>query len=170
MKKCDSLDEVRSEIDVIDIKIVELISERSHLIHQAAGFKNSVEEVKAEDRIDFILQRVRHKAIELGINPNMLSELFEYSNKYEELKIIKNKKEDYKNRFLELRLKNQEYEAIFQKYTVDQEERNKIIFEQQKTIAEMSVIQDRIYSSKAFICYRWIAALLRIIKRRFTRK
>ena len=76
MKKCNSLDEVRSEIDIIDIKLVELISERSHLIHQAAGFKNSVEEVKAEDRIDFILQRVRHKAIELGINPNMLSELF----------------------------------------------------------------------------------------------
>ena len=62
MKKCNSLDEVRSEIDIIDIKLVELISERSHLIHQAAGFKNSVEEVKAEDRIEFILQRVRHKS------------------------------------------------------------------------------------------------------------
>ncbi len=76
MKKCNSLDEVRSEIDVIDIEIVELISKRSHLIHQAAGFKNSIDEVKAEDRIDFILQRTRHKAIELGINPNMISELF----------------------------------------------------------------------------------------------
>ncbi len=76
MKKCNSLEEVRSEIDKLDIQLVELISERSHYIRQAAGFKNSVDEVKAEDRIEFILQRVRHKAIELSINPNMISELF----------------------------------------------------------------------------------------------
>jgi len=37
---------------------------------------NSVDEVKAEDRIDDIMQRVRKRAIELNINPNMISELF----------------------------------------------------------------------------------------------
>jgi len=76
MKKCTSLEEVRAEIDLIDTKLVELISERSHLIRQAASFKNSIEEVKAEDRIDFIMQKSRHQAIALGINPNMISELF----------------------------------------------------------------------------------------------
>ena len=76
MKKCNSLEEVRAEIDIIDTKLVDLISERSHLIRQAAGFKNSVEEVKAEDRIDFIIQKARHHAIELGISPNMISDLF----------------------------------------------------------------------------------------------
>ena len=76
MKKCNTLEEVRTEIDTLDTKLVDLISERSHLIRQAAAFKNSVEEVKAEDRIEFILQRSRHRAIELGINPNMISELF----------------------------------------------------------------------------------------------
>lgn len=77
MKKCSSLEEVRTEIDSLDTKLVNLISDRSHLIHQAAAFKNSVDEVKANDRIDFIMQRVRHQAIELGINPNMISELFQ---------------------------------------------------------------------------------------------
>ena len=77
MKKCNSLEEVRNEIDELDTKLVDLISERSHLIRQAAAFKQSVEEVKAEDRIDFILQRVRHHAIEKGVSPNMISELFE---------------------------------------------------------------------------------------------
>ena len=77
MKKCNSLEEVRTEIDKIDTQLVNLIAERSHLIRQAAAFKNSVDEVKAEDRIDFILTRVRHQAIELGINPNMISELFQ---------------------------------------------------------------------------------------------
>ena len=76
MKKCNSLEEVRTEIDTLDTKLVDLISERSHLIRQAASFKQSVEEVKAQDRIDFILQRVRHHAIEKGVSPNMISELF----------------------------------------------------------------------------------------------
>lgn len=76
MKKCNSLEEVRTEIDSLDTKLVDLIAERSHLIRQAAAFKNSVEEVKAEDRIDFILQKVRHHAIEQGVSPNMISELF----------------------------------------------------------------------------------------------
>ncbi len=77
MKKCNSLEEVRAEIDTLDSRLVDLISQRSHLIRQAAGFKQSVDEVKAEDRIDFILQRVRHHAIEKGVSPNMISELFE---------------------------------------------------------------------------------------------
>lgn len=76
MKQCNSLQDVRDEIDKIDEKLVELISQRSHLIRQAAAFKESVDEVKAEDRIDDIMQRVRTKAIALDINPNMISELF----------------------------------------------------------------------------------------------
>ena len=76
MKKCNSLEEVRVEIDKLDNQLVDLISERSHLIRQAAGFKNSVEEVKASERIEFILQKVRHAAIKSGVSPNMISELF----------------------------------------------------------------------------------------------
>ncbi|MCD4668552.1 MAG: chorismate mutase [Sulfurimonas sp.] len=76
MQKCNSLKEIREEIDLLDDKLVDLISQRSHLIRQAASFKNSVDEVKAEDRIEFIKQKVRHKAIELSVSPNMISELF----------------------------------------------------------------------------------------------
>ena len=76
MKKCNSLQEVRDEIDKVDDNLVGLISQRSYLIRQAAAFKNSVDEVKAQDRIDDIMQRVRKKGIELNINPNMLSDLF----------------------------------------------------------------------------------------------
>ena len=76
MKTCNTLEEVRSEIDILDEKIVELISQRSHYIRQAASFKNSVDEVKAEDRIDDIMQRLRHKAIELEVSPNMITDLY----------------------------------------------------------------------------------------------
>ena len=76
MKTCTSLEEVRNKIDELDDKLVELISERSHYIKQAASFKNSVDEIKADDRIEFIKQKVRHKAIQLEVSPNMISELF----------------------------------------------------------------------------------------------
>jgi len=76
MKKCNTLEEVRQEIDSLDTKLVDLIAQRSHLIRQAASFKNSVEEVKAEDRIEFIMQKARHQALKLGISPNMITELF----------------------------------------------------------------------------------------------
>jgi isochorismate pyruvate lyase len=76
MKKCNSLEEVRAEVDKIDEQIVELIAKRNDYIKQAASFKNSVEEVKSHERIDYIMQRVRKKAIELNVNPNMIEDLF----------------------------------------------------------------------------------------------
>lgn len=76
IKKCNSLEEVRLEIDKIDDLIVNLISQRSHLVRQAASFKNSIEEVKADDRVDYILQKVRHSAIKADVSPNMISDLF----------------------------------------------------------------------------------------------
>ena len=76
MNKCNSLEEVRAKVDELDDKLVELISERSHYIKQAATFKNSIDEIKADERIEFIKQKVRHKAIQLEVSPNMISELF----------------------------------------------------------------------------------------------
>ena len=77
MTKCNTLSEVRTEVDKIDEKLIELISQRSHYIRQAATFKESIEEVKTKDRIDTILKNARHRAIELGVSPNLISELFE---------------------------------------------------------------------------------------------
>jgi isochorismate pyruvate lyase len=76
MQTCNSLEEVRTKIDLIDDKLVELISERSHYIKQAAKFKKSVDDIKTDERIDYVKQRVRHKAIQLDVSPNLISELF----------------------------------------------------------------------------------------------
>jgi isochorismate pyruvate lyase len=75
-KQYNSLQDLRVDIDSLDSKLVELIAQRSHLVRKAAAFKNSVEEVKAEDRIEHILQSVRQKAIEKEVSANMISELF----------------------------------------------------------------------------------------------
>lgn len=76
-KNCNSLEEVRQEIDKLDEQIVELIAARNAYIHQAAKFKHTVEEVKAPERIDDVINRVRHKAITLGVSPNLLTKLYE---------------------------------------------------------------------------------------------
>jgi len=76
LKQCTSLNEVRQEVDKLDDQIVKLIGARNAYIHQAARFKESVEEVKAPDRIDDVIQRVRHKALELGVSPNLMTDLY----------------------------------------------------------------------------------------------
>lgn len=76
MKECSSLEEVRQEIDEIDEKIVEFMAKRNNLIRQAVKFKQSVEEVKAQDRIDEVIQHVRTKAVELGMSANMVTDIY----------------------------------------------------------------------------------------------
>ena len=43
MKECNSLAEVREEIDKLDDMIVELIAKRNKYIKQAARFKNTID-------------------------------------------------------------------------------------------------------------------------------
>jgi len=76
IKKCNSLEEARKEIDKIDDKIVELVAARNAYIKQIAHFKNSIDEIKAEDRIDDVINRMRSRAIELGLSPNLINDLY----------------------------------------------------------------------------------------------
>ncbi len=76
IKQCNSLEEARAQIDELDEQIVELIAARNAYIKQLAHFKNSVDEIKAEDRIDDVINRVRAKAIELDLSPNLINDLY----------------------------------------------------------------------------------------------
>ncbi len=76
MKKCETLDEAREEIDKVDEQIIALIARRNDYIKQIAHFKTSVEEVKAQDRIDAVISRAREQAISLGLSPNLINDLY----------------------------------------------------------------------------------------------
>ncbi|MDQ1325190.1 MAG: isochorismate pyruvate lyase [Campylobacterota bacterium] len=75
-KKCMTLQEAREEIDKVDEQIVMLIAKRNEYIKQIAHFKNSIDEIKADDRIQDVISRVREQAISLGLSPNLINDLY----------------------------------------------------------------------------------------------
>jgi isochorismate pyruvate lyase len=74
--QCTTLDEARKKIDEVDEEIVKLIARRNGYIKQIAHFKTSVEEVKAEERINDVISRVRQQAIDLDLSPNLINDLY----------------------------------------------------------------------------------------------
>lgn len=76
IKQCQTLDEAREEIDKVDEQIVKLIAQRNNYIKQIAHFKTTIDEVKAEERIDEVISKVRQQAIELDLSPNLINDLY----------------------------------------------------------------------------------------------
>ena len=70
--KCNSLEEVRENIDSIDDKIIKLVAERSDYVRQAAYFKKSKTDVKAADRVEKIIKKVREKSKIYGCSPDVV--------------------------------------------------------------------------------------------------
>ncbi|MEL4204836.1 chorismate mutase [Plesiomonas shigelloides] len=71
-----SLDEVRVKIDEVDRKIVALISERSFYVKQAAQFKKVKEDVKAPQRVEQVINKVKSLAIENNVNPVVVEAVY----------------------------------------------------------------------------------------------
>ncbi|MCH1952311.1 chorismate mutase [Enterocloster sp. OA13] len=74
--QCSSLEEVRSNIDRIDNKIIKLIAERRDFVIQASKFKKNEAGVKAPDRVEAVIAKVRKKAEEYGADAGMVEALY----------------------------------------------------------------------------------------------
>ena len=74
--KCDNLEEVRENIDNIDDKIIKLIAQRSDYVKQAAYFKKSKTDVKAADRVEKIIKKVREKAKVYDCSPDVVELIY----------------------------------------------------------------------------------------------
>ncbi len=75
-EKCESLDNVRTNIDAIDDKIVKLIAQRSKFVLRAADFKKSENAVKAPDRVEAVIEKVRKKAVKYNGDPDITEKLY----------------------------------------------------------------------------------------------
>lgn len=74
--QCNNLDEVRETIDRIDDEIIKLIAERGEYVFQASALKKNEDGVKAPNRVEAVITKVRNKAIEYGANPDMVEALY----------------------------------------------------------------------------------------------
>lgn len=74
--KCESLEQVRENIDRIDNEIIKLIAERGTYVVQASAFKKDEDGVKDTGRVEKVIAKVREKAEEYGANPDMVEAIY----------------------------------------------------------------------------------------------
>ncbi|MDE5582120.1 MAG: chorismate mutase [Ruminococcus sp.] len=73
---CNSLEEVRENIDRIDSEIIRLIAERGTYVIQASQFKKDENSVKDTGRVEKVIAKVREKAEEYGADSDMIEALY----------------------------------------------------------------------------------------------
>ena len=73
---CNSLEEVRANIDQIDRRIVALLAERGNYVQQAARFKQTSQDVEAPRRVEQVIAKVTMLAGELGADPSVTEQVY----------------------------------------------------------------------------------------------
>lgn len=76
LKHCESMAEVREEIDALDRGIVGLLADRLHYIEEAARIKRSRDQVRDEARIADVLKKVEAEARRIGANAGVLVQTY----------------------------------------------------------------------------------------------
>ncbi|MCS3514322.1 MULTISPECIES: chorismate mutase [Pseudomonas] len=73
---CTTLEEVRNNIDRLDQQIVTLLAERGRYVSQAARFKKDTDGVKAPQRVEQVIAKVRDLAQAVGANPEVTEQVY----------------------------------------------------------------------------------------------
>ncbi|PAT43433.1 chorismate mutase [Vandammella animalimorsus] len=73
---CTDMAQVRARIDALDDILVPLLVERGGYMTQAARIKATQEQVRDEDRIAFIVARVRERALAEGGQPDLIEAIY----------------------------------------------------------------------------------------------
>ncbi len=76
MIECDSIEEVRSNINLIDEEIVKLIAKRGDFVKQAAKFKKDTADVKAPKRVEEVISKVKNLAKTVGANEEVVENVY----------------------------------------------------------------------------------------------
>ncbi len=75
-KQCQSLDEIRINIDRLDKLIVPLLAEREGFVKQAARFKDTADKVVVPARVEQIIAFVTAQARDLGASPAAMERIY----------------------------------------------------------------------------------------------
>ena len=75
MKKYESLEELRKNIDEIDLKILDLIEKRKELVTKVVSVKKR-DQIIDQKRIEFILNKLRVEASNRGLAVEFIEEIW----------------------------------------------------------------------------------------------
>ncbi|SDU81522.1 chorismate mutase [Pseudomonas mucidolens] len=73
---CSNLEQVRENIDRLDRQIVALLAERGGFVSQAARFKKDSDGVKAPQRVEQVITKVRDLSHALGANADVTEQVY----------------------------------------------------------------------------------------------
>jgi isochorismate pyruvate lyase len=76
MIECNSIEEVRNNINNIDEQIVKLIALRGEFVKQAAKFKKDSDDVKAPKRVEEVINKVKDLAKSTSANEEILENVY----------------------------------------------------------------------------------------------
>ncbi len=75
MKKFESLQELRKNIDEIDLKILDLIQKRKNLVTEVVKLKKR-DQIVDQKRIEFILNKLKVEALKRGLSIEFIEEIW----------------------------------------------------------------------------------------------
>jgi len=85
--KCESMAELRIEIDTLDEAIVEILALRKSYMDQAASIKKNRNLIRDEERIKDVIEKVTRHAKRTNVDPELLATVYkimiEWSINYE---------------------------------------------------------------------------------------
>jgi isochorismate pyruvate lyase len=74
---CNSMDELRHQIDKLDVKIIELLANRSEFIDRATELKKSNGmPARIPERIESVVSNARNAAEELGLDADLVEKIW----------------------------------------------------------------------------------------------
>ena len=75
MKKIEPLDELRQNIDEIDMKIIDLIEKRKDLVTEVVKLKKR-DQIIDQKRIEFILNKLKVEALKRGLAVEFIEDIW----------------------------------------------------------------------------------------------
>lgn len=75
---CSSLDEIRKNIDAIDMEIVSLLVRRGKYVQQAVKFKSNYSNIEDKKRVEEIIDKVTSYSRELNFDPTVIEKIYSF--------------------------------------------------------------------------------------------
>jgi len=76
MTRCNTMEEVRAEVDRLDREIVRLLAEREQRIADAGRIKPTRDIVRDEARIEDVVRKVRAESLRHGADPDLVESIY----------------------------------------------------------------------------------------------